>query len=63
MNGNENNILISTQSILPKTMKIGRSEYVIEQHFTDNRRITDALYELIRIEDTLKDSENAKKSS
>lgn len=53
----------TADSYFPITIKIGRSEYVIERHFTSNRMITDALYKLIRVEDTLDDSGNSEKLS
>ena len=52
----------SIQNSLPETVKIGRSEYVIERHFNGDCTITDAIYELLRVEAALTDSDIAKKS-
>jgi hypothetical protein len=57
MNENEENMLIKTQFPFPKTVKIGRSEYVIERHFTSGRTVTDAVYDLLRVENELNFSE------
>ena len=51
---------METQNIVPQTIKSGRSQYVIERHFNDKRTITDAIYELLRVEATLSDSETSK---
>ena len=63
MNENEKSMTAPAQNVFPGTVKIGRSEYVIERHFSDNRTITNAIYELLRVEDTLKDSDIEENSS
>ena len=50
------------QDPLPTTVKIGRSEFIIERHFVETRTVTDAIYELLRVEDTLKAPDNLKDS-
>ena len=63
MNDNNKNVLITEQNVFPETVKIGRSYYVIERHFTSDRPITDAIYELLRVEDSLNDSDIVKNSA
>ena len=46
---NEKTPLMPTDSTLPQTVKYGRSEYVIVRHYCNNRTVTDALYELLRL--------------
>lgn len=50
---NEKSPSISSQSTLPQTVKYGRSEYVIVRHYCNNRSVTDALYELLRLAENM----------
>lgn len=47
----------------PKAVKFGRSEYVIERHFVSPRTVTDAIYEILRVEDSLPELPKSKNTA
>ena len=49
------------ESSFPEMVKIGRSEYIVERNFDSSRTVTDAVYELLRVDDALNGADVSRK--